>query len=89
MDGWTTFRLSGETLDKFANEQVVKKFITKNEISEELQEHIKGSLEKYKEDLSKLASKYKTNIEENIDNICKYFRNYIISLKEELDEKEK
>ena len=28
-------------------------------------------------------------IEENIDNICKYFRNYIISLKEELDEKEK
>lgn len=44
----------------------LKKFITKNEISEELQEHIKGSLEKYKEDLSKLASKYKTNIEELI-----------------------
>lgn len=29
------------------------------------------------------------SIEENIDNICKYFRNYIINLKEELNEKEK
>lgn len=38
--------------------------------------------------VSDLIDETKT-IEENIDNICKYFRNYIISLKEELDEKEK